>query len=273
MVGEKRSALGWLNALSPKDKASRRVAENVAYGPDPRHRLDIYAPTDFPEALPVVHFIYGGGWHSGTRADYEFAGRAFAAAGFVTIVSDYRLVPDVHFPAFIEDGARAQGWIATQIGVFGGDPDRQFLIGHSAGAYNAMMLALDGERFGAPAPGGWLKGVIGLSGPYDFYPFDVKEAIDAFSRAADPERTQPVNLVSLKAPPALLAHGTADRICGLYNTQNLAKAMRREGVAVTEIHYRNVRHAMTLLSLFPALRWRLPVYRDAVGFMRKHVQA
>src|SRR5690606_3152567 len=156
---------------------------------------------------------------SGTRADYAFAGRAFAATGFVTVIADYRVVPEVHYPSFLEDGARALNWVRAEAGVFGGDPDRQFLMGHSAGAYNAMMLALAPEDFGTSWADGALKGVVGLSGPYDFYPFDVDASIAAFSRAPEPERTQPVNRVRPDAPPVFLGHGTKDTTCGLYNTE------------------------------------------------------
>lgn len=253
----------------PKDRGSRCVARDVPFGPHARHRLDVYAPTSFETSLPVVSFIHGGGWHSGDKADYEFAGRAFAAAGFVVILANYRMVPEVHYPVFVQDGALALNWVMAEAGVFGGDPTRQFLAGHSAGAYSAMMLGLAAERFGSTLPEGTIKGVVGLSGPYDFYPFDVAEAIAAFGNADDPAQTQPVNLVHPNAPPVYLGHGTADVICGLYNTQNLADRLRAAGVAVTESHFEGGKHALTLLSLMTLLRWRSPVLKQAITFMRE----
>jgi acetyl esterase/lipase len=271
-VNDQVSPLGRLNRFMPKDKGSRRVAEGVPFGPHPRHRLDVYAPVSFDEALPVLNFVYGGGWNSGSRSDYEFAGRAFAAAGFVTVIADYRVVPEVHFPGFLEDGARALNWVRAEVGVFGGDASRQFLMGHSAGAYNAMMLGLAPEEFGSNWEDGALKGIVGLSGPYDFYPFDVAESIAAFSNAPKPEATQPVNRVYSEAPPVFLGHGTSDTICGLYNTQNLADRLRAVGAEVDEQHYEGVKHALPLLALMRFLRWRLPVYKETVRFMKAQLQ-
>lgn len=264
----KRSLLGWINLLLPKDGGTRRVLDGEAYGPDPRQALDVYAPRDFEGTLPILFFIYGGGWDTGERADYEFAGRAFAGAGFLTVIADYRLVPDHPYPDFLEDCGRALAHALSRLGAFGGDPDRVFFAGHSAGAYNAAMLALDGERFGVPPLGERLRGVLGLSGPYDFYPFDVPASIAAFSHTAEPERTQPVNLVTSQAPPFFLGHGRKDTICGTYNTENLAKALRQQGVSVVERYYDGLDHPATLLALFPWLRWRAPVYRECLGFIR-----
>lgn len=263
-----RSALGWLNLFVPKDGDTRRVGCGIAFGPHERHRLDLYAPLQQSADLPVLFFIYGGGWDSGTRSDYEFAGRAFAAAGFLTAIADYRVVPEVHYPGFLEDNALALDWLIRAVPSYGGNASRVFYMGHSAGAYNAVMLGLEGQRFGAPDMTDRLKGVVGLSGPYDFYPFDVPASIAAFSRAKEPEATQPVNLVSADAPPMFLGHGTRDRICGLYNTKNLAETLRTAGRPVIERHYRGLKHAAPLLSLMPIFRWRAPVYRETVDFMR-----
>lgn len=212
---------------------------------------------------PVLLFIYGGGWDSGTKSDYEFA-----AAGFITIIADYRIVPEAHFPDFLEDGALALNWIGAHISELGGDPDRLFLMGHSAGAYNAVMLGLDAASHGAHGLAGRVKGIVGLSGPYDFYPFDVPASIAAFSRAPDPEATQPVNLVHAEAPPMFLAQGSKDRTCMPRNTKALAARLREFGVNVNEQHYPGIGHPEPLLTLFPMLRWHTPIYREVVGFMR-----
>ncbi len=265
-----RTILGWVNRLMPKDGGTRRILGGHAYGSDRRHRLDAYAPVDFSEPLPLLFFIYGGGWNSGNREEYEFVGRAFARAGFITAIADYRLVPEVHYPAFLEDCGMALAECIGMLPAFGVDPERVFLMGHSAGAYNAMMLALDGERFGVPEPERYLRGVVGLSGPYDFYPFAVKEAIDAFSRAENPEASQPVNLVRPGMAPAFLGHGSRDRVCGPYNSGNLATRLRAANVPVVERYYAGLTHPTPLLALLPLLRWRAPVYRETVAFLRAH---
>jgi acetyl esterase/lipase len=180
--------LGLLNAIVPKDRSSHRVASNVAYGPHHRHRLDVYAPRHIDRPLPVMVFILGGGWSSGDRREYSFAGRALASLGFVTVVPDFRVVPEVRYPTFIEDCGVAAKWAIAHARDHGGDSSRFVFSGHSAGAYNASMLALAPERFGVPEFRGKVIGFAGLSGPYDFYPFDVKESMDAFAGADDPRR-------------------------------------------------------------------------------------
>ncbi|UJQ93870.1 alpha/beta hydrolase [Mariluticola halotolerans] len=268
-----RSALGWLDLLMPRDGGTQKLAADIAYGPKARHRLDIYAPKAHDLPRPVVFFIYGGGWDSGDKAEYQFAGHAMAAAGFVAVVADYRVLPEVRYPGFLEDGALALSWVLDTVASYGGDPAQIFLMGHSAGAYNAVMLGLDGGRFGAPALGERLRGIVGLSGPYDFYPFDVPASIAAFSVAPEPLLTQPINVVPPKPVPVFLGHGSRDKTCLPRNTIALGKSLRQAGGEVTERHYDNLAHPGPLLSLFPALRWRAPVYRDVVAFLRAKTSA
>ncbi len=260
--------LGWVNRLIPKDSGTERIVSAHAYGDHPRHVFDAYVPFGFSDPLPMLFFIYGGGWNSGFRLEYEFVGRAFAAAGFITVIAEYRLVPEIRYPVFLEDCGLALTEALKVLPAHGADPSRVFLMGHSAGAYNAVMLGLDGVRFGAPPLGKSLRGVVGLSGPYDFYPFEVKEAIATFSGTPDPEMSQPVNLVTPDAPPVFVGHGSMDRVCGPYNSGNLAIKLRAAGVPVTERYYPGLVHPSTLLALMPLLRRHSPVYWDVVRFMR-----
>ncbi len=259
--------LSVLDFLVPKDTASHRVARDVAFGPHRRHRLDLYAPRRPSGRLPLLVFVHGGGWDSGDRRDYGFAGRALAALGFLACCADYRVFPEAVFPAFVEDLALAAGWLASHAARYGGDPDRLFLVGHSAGAYNAVMLALDPGRFGAPGLAGRIAGVVGLSGPYDFYPFDVRQSIDSFGAYPEPLTTQPVNLVTAAAPPMLLAHGVRDTTVGDYHTVRLAARLRSAGVPVVERHYGGLRHVELALGLMQPLRGLLPVYRYIASFL------
>jgi acetyl esterase/lipase len=167
------SAVGTLNALSSSDAAVVRA--DVAYGTLPAQRLDIYRPTTArPDSgWPVVVFFYGGSWNSGERADYEFVGKALAARGVLALIADYRLYPAVRYPDFLRDSAQALAYGLAQAASLGGDPRRVFVMGHSAGGYNAAMLVLDPRWLEAtghsPAE---LAGWIGLAGPYDFFPTD-----------------------------------------------------------------------------------------------------
>lgn len=263
--------LGWFDALVPKDLSSRRLAKDLNFGPDPKHVLDLYAPRRPRGRLPLLIFVHGGGWDSGDRREYGFAGRALAALGFLVACADYRVFPQVVFPAFVEDLALAANWLVAHAADYGGDPERVFLAGHSAGAYNAMMLALQPERFGASSLKGRIKGLVGLSGPYDFYPFDVRQSIDAFGTYPDPPSTQPINLVTPDAPPMLLAHGVRDTTVGDYHTVRLAAKLRENGVPVLERHYPSLMHAPVVLGLTTVLRPVLPVYGDVAQFLRQRV--
>ena len=190
---------------------ARQVAESVAFG-DHGQTLDIWAP-EKPIAgkLPVVIFWYGGGWAKGDRAAYAFAGRALANEGFLVVIPDYRKVPQVRFPAFLEDGAEAVAWVQTTSLTHGGDPERVAFMGHSAGAYQAVMLALDSQWLTAagvdPAT---VKAAVGLSGPYDFYPFDKPRSIAAMGQWPRPQETQPIEYARKDAPPLLLATSDGD---------------------------------------------------------------
>lgn len=264
----RRSLLGWLDLVLPADRLIGKITRDISFGVHPRQRLDIYCPVAGDGPAPAVFFVYGGGWNSGTKHEYGFVGRAFAAAGFVTVIADYRLVPEVHFPTFLEDAGAALKWVDQHVDAFGGTAESLFLMGHSAGAYNAVMMGLDAQRFGGPDLAGRLKGVVGLSGPYDFYPFDVRESIEAFSRTAAPEMTQPVNLVHADMAPLLLLHGAKDKTCLPRNSRALAARAHEMGAAVETKFYPNMDHAWVLLALFRPLRWQAPVFEHVVQFMR-----
>lgn len=261
------SILSIINYLSPKDRGSRRLAHDVPYGAAARQQLDIYAPRR-AGTYPVVMFIYGGSWADGSRQQYEFVGRALAAQGFTVVIADYRLVPEIEYPGFLEDCAEAFAWVVANIGGYGGDPGSIALMGHSAGAYNAAMLALDPTYLAARGLLGAVKGVVGLSGPYDFFPFDGPITLRTFGAVREPQTTQPVHHVSAEAPPMFLATGDKDTLVYPRNTVALAKRLREAGVPVEEKHYAHLGHPGTLMTLGLPLRSRAPVLADAVAFLK-----
>lgn len=257
--------LALINLLTIKARGSRRVARGIAYVPGDHHKLDIYAPIEGNGPWPVVYFLYGGAWRMGSRGYYEFAARALAAAGFVVVVPDYSALPAVEYPAFIEDCAAGLRWVPGAIGRYGGDPHRLVLLGHSAGAYNAVMLALD-PRYGVI---GRARAVVGLSGPYDFYPFAVPITLRTFGAADDPRGTQPIPLVTEAAPTMFLGHGSRDTLVGAHNTINLAAALRSAGVAVVERHYDTLDHPGTLLALGGPAKGKAPVLTEVISFLKQ----
>ena len=241
---------------------------NVAYGDGEYRKLDIYTPENQTGPAPVVMFIYGGGWAAGEKSEYEFVARAFAANGFVAVIPNYRKYPEVVYPDFLYDNAEAVKWIEDNIANYGGDKNRFFLSGHSAGAYNAVMLAVDGEYFreyGVTMP---IRGVAGISGPYNFYPFEYDEVRRTFGAAPNPEGTQPINLVTENAPPMLLISGTSDPIVRVQNTTAFAKKLQASGIWVTEKYYEGFGHMEPVISLGAMWRWRAPVLADTLQFFQ-----
>ena len=265
---------GLLNSVSrlTGDGGVRTAVRGAAYGSDPRQKLDVYIPSGMAAgaSLPVVIFFYGGGWVDGSRGDYAFAGRAFAAQGFVAVVADYRLVPQVRFPAFVQDGALAVKWVRDNIAAIGGDPARIALSGHSAGAYIAAMLALD-TRFLADigVDPKIVRGAALLSGPYDFYPFTEQRGRDALGQWPRPAETQPISFARADAPPMLLMHGTADTVVRPHNSEKLAGRLATLGAPVDLKLYPGKSHTDTIKSLSPAFRGSTPALADALAFLRR----
>ncbi len=280
----KLDALDTLNRLTPGDGHVARVVKGAAFGSDPRQKLDVYAPTGrgitandggpatSQTARPVLIFFYGGGWNSGSRSDYGFVARAFAARGFVVVLPDYRLVPQVVFPAFLDDAASALRWTVDHIGQYGGDPHRIGVAGHSAGAYNAMMLALDPgyARRAGVAPDA-VRAVVGLAGPYDFLPFDVASSIAAFGRTADPMATQPIHFARRDAPPALLLTGADDDVVRPRNAVALDAALKRAGASSELKVYPGMGHVGILLALSKPFRGKAEVLGDAASFLHQRL--
>lgn len=261
--------LASFNFLMPKDGGSRRIAQGLAYGPGPRHRLDVYAPRAGASAggRPVILFFYGGSWSSGRRRDYAFAARALAARGFVVIVPDYRLVPEAAYPDFLRDCASALRWTRRNAAGFGGDGERLVLAGHSAGAYNAAMLALDAALLGPDREA--VRGFAGLAGPYDFLPLDDRSTLAAFGAWPRPAETQPVSHAAPGAPPALLLHGDSDVRVKPRNSRRLAARLEAAGGAVRLKLYPGLGHAGILTALALPLRRRAPVLDDVAAFARE----
>ena len=266
------SAAGLLNGVSrvSGDGGTRLAVRGAAYGPLPRNRLDVWVPARRSATpLPVVIFFYGGGWVSGDRADYGFAGRAFAAQGFVAIVADYRLVPQVRFPAFLQDGALAVKWVRDHVANYGGDPKRISLAGHSAGAYQASMLSLDSRYLRAAGVDPKIvRAAALLSGPADFYPFTEIRGRDALGAWPRPLETQPITFARPDAPPMLLMHGTADTVVRPYNSQRLAAKLTALGAPVELRLYPGKSHIDLVKSLSPAFRGATPALADSVAFLR-----
>ena len=241
------------------------VERGVAFGALARDRLDIYRPAAGDRGGPIAMFIYGGGWRSGDRATYGFVGAALAARGITTVIADYRLFPEVKFPAFVEDAARAYAWVSTNLATGAAKRRPIVLIGHSAGAYIAAMLALDERYLSAVGIAERPAGLVGLAGPYAFDPTTFPTTAEIFKPADD---ARPVALVRPGAPRTLLMHGLTDETVQLYNTRELATALQAAGADVRKIEYAGIGHMALVLAISRPFRWRAPVLRELVEFVR-----
>jgi arylformamidase len=145
---------------------AQNLTSNIPYA-DPAHErqvLDVYAP-DGAENLPVVFWIHGGGWQTGDKTDVQVKPRVFSERGFVFVSTNYRLLPRVEMDEIIQDVARALGWAYKNIGRYGGDPSRIFVMGHSAGAQLAALLCVDDRYLKAEGvPFDVLKGCVPVDG-------------------------------------------------------------------------------------------------------------
>jgi len=226
------------------DSAIRLVADE-RYGPDPEQRVEMFVPSaqtpDRP--LPIVVFIHGGSWASGSPHDYRFIARTLVPHGYAVVLAGYRLFPRVRYPAMLEDGAGALRWVADNAARHGGDPARIVVMGHSAGAYNTLMLTLDprwlGTRGLSPA---MLRGAVSLAGPADFLPLDTQATIDTFGHAPDLRDTQPVAHAHGGAPPLLLVTGDADTRVKPRNSLALARALTVAGTPTKVVMLAGVTH-------------------------------
>jgi len=247
------------------------TARQVSYGEHPEQHLLVYgSPVAAPK--PILVFFHGGSWAEGSPDEYSFIARAFAPEGYAVVLAGYRLGKAGRFPAMLEDGAAAIAWAQNHAGEFGGDAGRIVVMGHSAGAYIAAMLALDRQWLAREGlDPGIVKGMIGLAGPYHFYPFDSEASRNAFGDWPRPEETQPIRFAQGDAPPMLLATGGADTTVRPRNSAALVRALTNAGVPTNTVTIDGMSHSGILITLAHPLDWWDGRARQAVlAFLRQH---
>ena len=258
-----------LDATVPRWGSIR--SNNVSYGPLPRQKLDVYRPRGVAPAAPIVIFFYGGDWQTGCKGGYRFVAQALTSSGLIAVLPDYRLYPDVTFPAFVKDGALAVQWVHDHASQIGGDPARVYLMGHSAGAHIAALLTLDGRYLrDVGLDRSAIRATVGLSGPYDFVPPPDDRPVFGMSRAStqpDPA-IEPIQFVDGHEPPMLLIHGDRDTTVNPVNSIELAKRIRDAGGEVKLIMYPGVDHVGVVLALAWPFRWIAPTVPDVIQFIR-----
>ena len=259
-----------LNSFVPtEDMVATR---NIAYGTLNRQQLDVYAPVSTPGApakRPVIVFFYGGSWDSGSKDAYLFVAEALTSKGFITVVPDYRVYPEVIYPEFLNDGAKAFQWTKDNIEKYGGDVNNIFVAGHSAGAHIAAMLAFDQTWLATQNLSTTsIRGLIGLAGPYDFLPLTSERLKEIFPSAEIQASSQPIRYARGNGPSALLLAGDADTVVSTKNTRNFSARIRESKGRVQEKYYAGMGHIKIVTVLAAPFRNGHAVLDDIAEFVR-----
>ncbi len=256
-----------INTLTPSGGFT--LQKDQPYGPAPRQTLDIYTPKNKPLKSAVVVFIHGGSWATGDKDKYLFVGQAFTELGYITVIPNYRLYPQVEFPAFIDDAAAAIAGL-NQLLPQQACPDIRniILVGHSAGAHTVAMLATEPKYLKRNHADVTLQAWVGMAGPYDL-PLDDSVVADKFSRVTNDTDANPLNLASAATPPALLLHGKSDKTVVSKHTEKLSARLQALKVPVTTHFYAKTNHTKLAGGLAKPLRFLNPAYRDIADYLHR----
>ncbi|MDN3451972.1 MULTISPECIES: alpha/beta hydrolase [unclassified Psychrobacter] len=255
------------------------VSKDILYGDEPSQDLDIYYPKPLTQAMkaqsaiedtyPMVVFVYGGSWENGTKEEYAFVGQSLAKAGYVTAVINYRKAPEHVYPDYVEDAAQAIAWSMDNAASLHADPSRLAVIGHSAGAFNAVA-AVSNEDFLAPygmKPTD-IAAVIGIAGPYS-YDFTQFDSASAFPADATPDQIMPDRQIKGAQPPYLLLTAEKDKIVHDTNTIKMTEALKKAGVTVENGKIEGASHATSIGAMAPPLRWLNDVRAQVLTYLDK----
>jgi acetyl esterase/lipase len=252
----------------PVSFGDETIISDIAYGAESEQKLDIYLPNDAgPTQHDVVVFFYGGRWTNGAKEDYRFVGMALAEQGFVVVIPNYRKYPQVHFPVFVQDGAKALAWVYDNINDYHGAQGRINVAGHSAGALIGALLAADERYLSGEHKNRTdiIHSFVGLAGPYDFTP-DEPDLKDMFGPPENYPQMQATTFIDGKQPPMLLLYGAKDTTVKPYNLENLLQRIKDKGGYVRSIIYPDIDH----IDIIVALSWlgssHAPVIEDMVEF-------
>ncbi len=252
----------------PTHLVEMAVEHDRAYGSELLQKLDVYIPANTMEKqLDVLVFFYGGRWTYGAKEDYRFVAATFVKEGFIVVIPDYRKYPQVRFPVFVEDGARALAWVSDHIVEWHGNPARIHVVGHSAGAHIGALLAADPHYLADVGKDRSLTvhDFAGLAGPYAFTP-DEPDLEDIFGPPQSYPNMQVTTFIDGTQPPMLLLYGNKDTAVKLANLERLEQRIKQRGGCVRSRIYPNADHT----DLIGALSWwnrqRVPVVEDITKF-------
>lgn len=241
------------------------VKDELQYGELPRQQLDIYIPKSKPIKTAIV-FIHGGAWRDGTKGDFEFVAHALTGLGHAVIIPNYRLYPDVEFPAFIDDVADAIAYVEKNaLKVLGKPLTKIIMMGHSSGAHGAALLSTDQRYLSTRGLTVQIAGLIAIAGPYDL-DLDNPEVKPVFTKATK-KKSNPILNIHGDMPPVLLLHGQNDKRVHPYHTQSFNIALEKNSTPVTTHLYPGVDHVKILGSLAAPLRFLNNSYSDIKRFL------
>ena len=274
------SALGLVNGIS--SSAGVGVSKDINYGDAPLQNLDMYYPKPLVQAMqtqsvidksyPMVVFVYGGSWENGSKEDYAFVGQSLAQAGYVTAVVNYRKAPEHVYPDFVKDTAKAIAWSYDNAPKFHADPKRLAVVGHSAGAFNAVA-AISNSDFLAPygmSPSD-ISAVVGIAGPYS-YDFRKFDSASAFASDATPDEVMPDRQIKGTQPPYLLLTAENDKIVYDTNTIKMTQALEDFGATVETGQIKGASHATSIGAMAKPLRWVNDVRAQVLTYLDKELK-
>ena len=245
------------------------VVRDQHYGPDTRNVLDVYSPPGARNA-PVVLFIHGGSWEGGDKNGYAFVGDSLARAGYVTGVISYRLAPQNRYPSYVQDGAAALKWLRDHAKTFGGNPENLFVVGHSAGGFNAVEV-VDNARWLSEVnvPVSAVRGVVGIAGPYS-YDYRGLSSQNAFPVGSSPDDVMPDRHVRPDAPPHLLLVAANDTTVYPQNAVNMEAALRKANIPVERKVLPRLNHVTIVGALARNLTFLGGTRAEVIRFVDAH---
>ena len=236
-------------ARSRAAAARTRTLLDVPYGPDPKHRLDLYLPSAPVSSAPVLIFLHGGSWTHGYKEWMGFMALALVDLPAVFIAANYRLAPAHRFPAQLEDTLTLLGWAQAHIAQHGGDPSRVFIGGHSAGGHLAALACLRRDL--------WLRHGLGEAVVRACFPvsttFDYRgiaeDAGSFLARPDDAAAASPVAYVEGNRVPFLVAWGSADFERARRTSRDMVAALTKTGALTRNMEIPRADHFQMSLDL------------------------
>lgn len=244
-----------------------KISEDIPYGQFSRQKLDIYVPNIEQATFPVVVFFHGGRWTDGSKEQYKFVAMTLSNMGYVVVIPNTRLYPDVKFPTFVEDAAKSVAWVYKNIANYKGNQNL-FVSGHSSGAHLGALIIADASYLAAhKLRPNIVTAFAGISGPYDFVPKapDIK---DMFGPADNFPNMVVTNFIDGDEPPMLLIYTDEDDTVHPRNLEALRAGIEKSNGSVQSIVYKTGGHAAAVAAFSWANPSNLSVPRDIDNFFK-----